>query len=206
MAGARQLPGRRRRSEAGAPHVADQHRHEPPLNTGRTRPRVSRDRRPSPSPERDGDDAGRSGAIPGTFSELVRHGDPRTAAPTLRFDRRQRQPGRRADRARRRAAPARREAADARAAAGRPVRHGRPARGSILIIRRPLRTSADSSPRSTVSLVRSSPLRAPEGRRGSRLPRRCVRSSPAQPLSSVTLSHSTEGTRSPIGAGPCSTG
>ena len=45
LAAARQLSGGRRRAEAGAPHVAHQHRHEPAVDAGRARPRLSVDRR-----------------------------------------------------------------------------------------------------------------------------------------------------------------
>ena len=86
---------------AGAPHVADQHRHEPAVDARRARPGLPLDRR-----------AARSASIAtlttlegleryrGPLPELVRHGDAGAAAPALRLDGRQRQPRRRADRAR----------------------------------------------------------------------------------------------------------
>ena len=88
-------------AEAGAPHVADQHRHEPAVDAGRARPRLPLDRRAA-SAALDATLATLEGLerYQRTLPQLVRHGDAGAAAPALRLDRRQRQPRRRADRAR----------------------------------------------------------------------------------------------------------
>ena len=94
MAAARQLSGRRGPAAARPADFADQHRHGTAVDAGRPRPRLHLHRNARPAARADADDAGRVGAVPGPFLQLVRHGDARAASSPLCLDRRQRQPGR----------------------------------------------------------------------------------------------------------------
>ena len=93
LASARQLPGAAR-ADAGAPQLADQHRHGAALDARRARPRLHGHDGDGHAPRADARHARPPGAPPGPPAQLVRHAHARAAAAPLRVHRRQRQPGR----------------------------------------------------------------------------------------------------------------